>query len=310
VEHLIVASSHNYLLLFTEQGRCFWLKVYEIPEGGKTTKGRPIQNLIQIPQDDKIKAYINVLNLSDKEYIENNFIILCTKKGIIKKTSLSAYSRPRANGIFAITVREGDELLEANMTNGSSEIVLAKRSGKAIRFNEKTVRPMGRTASGVKGITLESDTDEVIGMVCADTTAEVQNTILVVSEKGYGKRTELDDYRITGRGGKGVKTMNITDKTGDLIAIKSVNDEDGLMIINRSGIVIRLKVSSLRVMGRATQGVRLINIKENDQIASVAKVESMESGEEEIVSEILNEENIDLTDNTTNETDSNSDIQE
>jgi DNA gyrase subunit A len=310
VEHLIVASSHNYLLLFTEQGRCFWLKVYEIPEGGKTTKGRPIQNLIQIPQDDKIKAYINVLNLSDKEYIENNFIILCTKKGIIKKTSLSAYSRPRANGIFAITVREGDELLEANMTNGSSEVVLAKRSGKAIRFNEKTVRPMGRTASGVKGITLESDTDEVIGMVCADTTAEVQNTILVVSEKGYGKRTELDDYRITGRGGKGVKTMNITDKTGDLIAIKSVNDEDGLMIINRSGIVIRLKVSSLRVMGRATQGVRLINIKENDQIASVAKVESMESGEEEVVAEILNEDIIDSTESTTNETDSNSDAPE
>lgn len=310
VEHLIVASSHNYLLLFTEQGRCFWLKVYEIPEGGKTTKGRPIQNLIQIPQDDKIKAYINVLNLSDKEYIENNFIILCTKKGIIKKTSLSAYSRPRANGIFAITVREGDELLEANMTNGSSEVVLAKRSGKAIRFNEKTVRPMGRTASGVKGITLESDTDEVIGMVCADTTAEVQNTILVVSEKGYGKRTELDDYRITGRGGKGVKTMNITDKTGDLIAIKSVNDEDGLMIINRSGIVIRLKVSSLRVMGRATQGVRLINIKENDQIASVAKVESMESGEEEVVAEKLNEDIIDSTESTTNETDSNSDAPE
>jgi len=310
VEHLIVASSHNYLLLFTEQGRCFWLKVYEIPEGGKTTKGRPIQNLIQIPQDDKIKAYINVLNLSDKEYIENNFIILCTKKGIIKKTSLSAYSRPRANGIFAITVREGDELLEANMTNGSSEVVLAKRSGKAIRFNEKTVRPMGRTASGVKGITLESDSDEVIGMVCADTTAEVQNTILVVSEKGYGKRTELDDYRITGRGGKGVKTMNITDKTGDLIAIKSVNDEDGLMIINRSGIVIRLKVSSLRVMGRATQGVRLINIKENDQIASVAKVESMESGEEEVVAEILNEDIIDSTETTTNETDSNSDAPE
>lgn len=310
VEHLIVASSHNYLLLFTEQGRCFWLKVYEIPEGGKTTKGRPIQNLIQIPQDDKIKAYINVLNLSDKEYIENNFIILCTKKGIIKKTSLSAYSRPRANGIFAITVREGDELLEANMTNGSSEVVLAKRSGKAIRFNEKTVRPMGRTASGVKGITLESETDEVIGMVCADTTAEVQNTILVVSEKGYGKRTELDDYRITGRGGKGVKTMNITDKTGDLIAIKSVNDEDGLMIINRSGIVIRLKVSSLRVMGRATQGVRLINIKENDQIASVAKVESMESGEEEIVTEITSEEAIDPTENTPNDSDINSDIQE
>lgn len=310
VEHLIVASSHNYLLLFTEQGRCFWLKVYEIPEGGKTTKGRPIQNLIQIPQDDKIKAYINVLNLSDKEYIENNFIILCTKKGIIKKTSLSAYSRPRANGIFAITVREGDELLEANMTNGSSEVVLAKRSGKAIRFNEKTVRPMGRTASGVKGITLESETDEVIGMVCADTTAEVQNTILVVSEKGYGKRTELDDYRITGRGGKGVKTMNITDKTGDLIAIKSVNDEDGLMIINRSGIVIRLKVSSLRVMGRATQGVRLINIKENDQIASVAKVESMESGEEEIVTEITSGDTIDPTENTPNDSDTNTDIQE
>ncbi|MCK9481470.1 MAG: DNA gyrase subunit A [Bacteroidia bacterium] len=272
VEHLMIASTHNYILFFTEQGRCFWLKVYEIPEGSKATKGRPIQNLIQIPQDDKVKAFINVRNLEDKEYTENNFVILCTKKGIIKKTSLEAYSRPRANGINAITVREGDELLEGKLTNGTCEVVLAKKSGRAIRFNETLVRPMGRTASGVKGITLESAKDEVVGMVCVDTKSEIETTILVVSENGYGKRTDLDDYRITGRGGKGVKTLNITDKTGDLIAIKSVEEKDGLMIINRSGLTIRIRVADLRVMGRATQGVRLINIKDNDMIASVARV--------------------------------------
>lgn len=272
VEHLMIASTHNYILFFTEQGRCFWLKVYEIPEGSKATKGRPIQNLIQIPQDDKVKAFINVRNLEDKEYTENNFVILCTKKGIIKKTSLEAYSRPRANGINAITVREGDELLEGKLTNGTCEVVLAKKSGRAIRFNETLVRPMGRTASGVKGITLESAKDEVVGMVCVDTKSDIETTILVVSENGYGKRTDLDDYRITGRGGKGVKTLNITDKTGDLIAIKSVEEKDGLMIINRSGLTIRIRVADLRVMGRATQGVRLINIKDNDMIASVARV--------------------------------------
>jgi DNA gyrase subunit A len=273
VEHLLVASTHNYMLFFTQQGRCFWLKVYEIPEGGKTTKGKPIQNLIQIPSDDKVKAYINVQNLSDKEYIQNNFVVMCTRKGILKKTSLEAYSRPRANGIFAITVREGDELLAASLTNGSTEVLMAKKSGKAIRFNESLVRPMGRTASGVKGVTLESENDEVIGMVCVDNSVENPPTILVVSAKGYGKRTELEDYRITGRGGKGVKTLSITEKTGDLIAIKAVTDEDGLMIINRSGVAIRLKVNSMRVMGRATQGVKLINMKDTDHIASVAKVE-------------------------------------
>ena len=291
VEHLMVASTHNYILFFTEQGRCFWLKVYEIPEGGKTTKGRPIQNLIQIPQDDKVKAFINVQTLADKEYIENNYVILCTKRGIIKKTSLAAYSRPRANGIFAITVRDGDELLEASLTTGSSEVLLAKKSGKAIRFNETKVRPMGRTASGVKGVTLESDNDEVIGMVCVEPDAEVPPTILVVSEKGYGKRTELEDYRVTGRGGKGVKTLSITEKTGDLIAIKSVVDEDGLMIINRSGMTIRLRVADLRVMGRATQGVRLLKIKENDSIASVAKVEYDPNEVIEEVDAILLDEN-------------------
>jgi DNA gyrase subunit A len=281
VEHLMVASTHNYILFFTEKGRCFWLKVYEIPEGGKTTKGKPIQNLIQIPADDKVKAFINVNNLSEEEYVNNNFVVLCTRQGIMKKTTLKAYSRPRANGIFAITVRDGDELLEATLTNGKTEVLMAKRSGKAIRFNESLVRPTGRTASGVKAVTLEHDKDEVVGMVCVDTTLEVAPTILVVSQKGYGKRTELDDYRITNRGGKGVKTLNITDKTGDLIAIKAVTDDDGLMIINRSGIAIRLKVNTLRVMGRATQGVKLINIKADDQIASVAKVEGSNDEETE-----------------------------
>lgn len=281
VEHLFVASTHNYILLFTEMGRCFWLKVYEIPEGGKTTKGKPIQNLIQIPQDDKVKAFINVNNLSDSDYTENNFVVMVTRKGILKKTALAAYSRPRANGIFAITVREGDELLEATLTNGKSEVLLAKKSGKAIRFNESLVRPMGRTASGVRGVKLESDKDEVIGMVCVDPSVEVVPTIMVVSENGYGKRTELEDYRVTSRGGLGVKTIQITEKTGSLIAIKAVTDQDGLMIINRSGVVIRLKIDSLRVMGRATQGVKLINMKNSDQIASVAKIDAMNEGEDE-----------------------------
>jgi len=271
VEHLFVASTHNYLLLFTEQGRCFWLKVYEIPEGQKATKGRPIQNLIQIPQDDKIKAYLNVINLKDEDYLNNNFIIMVTKKGTVKKTSLEAYSRPRTNGINAITVREGDELLQACLTDGSNEVLIAKKSGKAIRFSEKTVRPMGRTAAGVRGVTLEGAKDEVIGMVCVNPDKK-EATMLVVSENGYGKRSDLDYYRITGRGGKGVKTIQITEKTGDLVGILSVTDADGLMIINKSGMTIRMATDKLRVMGRATQGVRLINIKENDGIAGIATV--------------------------------------
>jgi DNA gyrase subunit A len=280
VEHLFVASTHNYLLLFTEQGRCFWLKVYEIPEGQKATKGRPIQNLIQIPQDDKIKAYLNVINLKDEDYLNNNFIIMVTKKGTVKKTSLEAYSRPRTNGINAITVREGDELLQACLTDGNSEVLIAKKSGKAIRFSEKTVRPMGRTAAGVRGVTLEGAKDEVIGMVCVNPDNK-EATMLVVSEKGYGKRSDLDDYRITGRGGKGVKTIQVTEKTGDLVGILSVTDADGLMIINKSGMTIRMAADKLRVMGRATQGVRLINIKEKDSIAGIAAV-PREDDEEEL----------------------------
>ncbi len=277
VEHLFVANTHNYMLFFTEQGRCFWMKVYEIPEGSKTTKGRAIQNLIAIPPDDKIKAYLNIVNLKDADYLNTHNIILCTKKGIIKKTTLEAYSRPRTNGINAITVREGDELLEARLTNGNCEIIMAKKSGKAIRFNEKLVRPMGRNASGVKGVTLENADDVVIGMLAIDKEKLATATVLVVSEKGYGKRSFLvdpetgeDEYRVTGRGGKGVKTLKITEKTGNLISINNVNDEDGLMIINKSGLTIRMRVDSLRTMGRATQGVRLINIKNNDAIASLA----------------------------------------
>lgn len=271
VEHLFLASTHNYLLLFTEQGRCFWLKVYEIPEGGKTTKGRPIQNLISLPPDDKIKAFLNVNNLKDEEYLNNNFITMVTKKGTIKKTSLEAYSRPRANGINAITIREGDELLQACLSNGQNEVLIAKKSGKAIRFKEDRVRAVGRTAAGVRGVTLEDEKDEVIGMVCVNPN-DKETTILVVSEKGYGKRTDLEDYRVTGRGGKGVKTINVTEKTGSLVGILSVTDEDGLMIINKSGITIRMATEKLRVMGRATQGVRLINIKGNDEIAGIAVV--------------------------------------
>jgi DNA gyrase subunit A len=283
VEHLFVASTHNYLLLFTEQGRCFWLKVYEIPEGAKATKGRPIQNLISLPQDDTIKAYLNVQNLKDPEYLENNFIVLVTKRGIIKKTSIEAYSRPRTNGINAITVRDGDELLQASVTDGQSEIIIAKRLGKAIRFSETKVRPMGRTAAGVRGVTLESEEDEVIGMVCVKLNEEAN--ILVVSEKGYGKRSDLDGYRITGRGGKGVKTISVTEKTGYLVGIMGVNDNDGLMIINKSGMTIRMAVDSLRVIGRAAQGVKLINIKENDAIASIAKTPREEDEEVSLDSE-------------------------
>jgi DNA gyrase subunit A len=291
-EHIITATAHNYMLLFTEAGRCFWLRAFEIPEGSRTSRGRALQNIINIPKDDKIKAYILVKNLKDQEYLENNFIIMCTKHGTIKKTSLEAYSRPRANGINAINIAEGDQLIEACLTSGSSEIVMALRSGRAIRFNESTVRPMGRTATGVRGITLGGPQDEVIGMISVDS-SEV--TVLVVSEKGYGKRTDIDDYRITNRGGKGVKTINITDKTGELVAIKGVTDQDDLMIINKSGIVIRIGVDTLRVMGRATQGVRLITLKESDEIASITKVlreeEDEEVGNEQDSAEENNSEN-------------------
>ena len=280
-EHLFVASTHNYVLIFTEFGKVFWKKVWEIPEGGKATKGRAIQNLINIESDDKIRAVINVTTLTDEDYINNNFIMMCTKNGTIKKTSLEAYSRPRQNGINAITIQEGDKLLNVSLTNGDNHIVIAKRSGRAIHFHESDVRAMGRTASGVKGVSLEGAGDEVIGMVCI--TREDAN-LLVVSEKGYGKRSDIEAYRITKRGGKGVKAMNVTDKTGSLVAIKEVIDTDDLMIINKSGITIRMKVEDLRVMGRATQGVRLIKLNENDEISSVEKIEKIE-GEDEIVDE-------------------------
>lgn len=280
VEHMFVATNHNYLLFFTDQGRCFWMKVWEVPEGAKTAKGRAIQNLISIPSEDKIRSCINVINLKDETYANSNYIIMCTKQGIIKKTTLEAYSRPRANGINAITIREGDELLDVQLTNGTCEVIIAKKSGKAIRFAEEKVRPMGRTASGVKAVKLESDKDEVIGMVCVEKGNE--STILVVSERGYGKRTDLEDYRITGRGGKGVKTLNITDKTGALIAILDVNDDKDLMIINKSGLTIRIPVAALRVMGRATQGVKLIRMREGDEIASIAAVDHEDEAETEV----------------------------
>ena len=280
IEHLLIASNHNYMLFFTEAGRCFWLRVFEIPEGTRTSKGRAIQNIINIPKEENIKAYIKLKTLKDQEYLENNFIIMCTRKGTIKKTSLEAYSRPRANGINAININEGDTLLEATLTSGSSEIVMALRSGRAIRFNESTVRPMGRTATGVRGITLASETDEVVGMIAID---DAETTVLVVSENGYGKRTDIEDYRVTNRGGKGVKTINVTDKTGPLVAIKGVTDKDDLMIINKSGIIIRIALDQLRSMGRATQGVRLITLKENDSIASVAQIEREEEVEDETI---------------------------
>ena len=276
IEHIFIASNHNYLLFFTDKGKCYWLRVFEIPEGTRTSKGRALQNIINIDKDEKTRAYIKVVNLKDQDYLENNFIIMCTKKGTIKKTTLQAYSRPRSNGINAININDGDELLEANLTSGTSEIVMALRSGRAIRFNESKVRPMGRTATGVRGITLAHDKDEVVGMISVDSN---ESTILVVSENGYGKRTDVDDYRVTNRGGKGVKTINVTEKTGNLVSIKDVTDKDDLMIINKSGIVIRIAMSSLRVMGRATQGVRLITLKGNDAIASVTKVEHDEDEE-------------------------------
>jgi DNA gyrase subunit A len=276
IEHMFIASTHNYLLLFTEKGQCFWLRAYEVPEGNKTSKGRAIQNLISIAPDDKVKAFINVTSLSDEDYINNNFIVLATKNGIIKKTTLEAYTRPRANGINAVTIREGDILLEAALTNGKNEIMLATKLGKVCRFNEEKVRPMGRNASGVIGIDLndeEGGNNEVIGMICID---DMNANVLVVSEKGYGKRSDIEEYRVTNRGGKGVKTINITEKTGNLVGIKSVTDANDLMIITRNGITIRLNVSTLRVMGRATQGVRLINISDSDEIAAVTKVDHIE----------------------------------
>ncbi len=278
IETIFVATNHNYMLLFTEFGKVYWMRVFEIPEGSKTSKGRAIQNLINIDRKDSVKAFINIKDLNDKEFLENNYIIMATKKGVIKKTSVEAYSRPRQNGINAITIREGDELLEAKLTNGECDIMMAIKSGRAIRFPEGKVRSMGRTAAGVRGITME-ETDEVVGMIAVNSE---ESNIMVVSENGYGKRSSVDDYRITNRGGKGVKTINVTDKTGKLIAIKDVTDEDDLMIINRSGVVIRMAIEKLRVMGRATQGVRLIKLGEKDFIAAVAKVRRMEEEEEEI----------------------------
>jgi DNA gyrase subunit A len=269
VEHMFVAQNHNYLLLFTEMGRCFWMRVYEIPEASKASQGRVIQNLIQLPKDDKIRSYIKIEDLTDEEYQNSHYIIFCTKKGIIKKTPVEAFSRPRANGINAITVREGDTLLEVKLTNGDSEILIANSKGRAIRFPEQKVRSMGRSAAGVRGITLDGPDDEVVGMICADPTV-VDFTVLVISAKGYGKRSELDEYRITNRGGKGVKTMNITEKTGPVVTLKGVSEADGLFITTDTGIVIRTKISDIRVMGRATQGVKVIRLGDKDNIADVA----------------------------------------
>ena len=278
IENVFVATNHQYMLFFTEQGRCFWMRVYEIPEGTRQSKGRAIQNLINLPQDDKVLAFINVLNLKDEEYINNHFIVMVTKHGVIKKTPLEAYSRPRVNGINAITIREGDTLLEAKLTNGEQDIMLAVRSGKAIRFPEDKVRSMGRSASGVRAITVDSENDEVVGMIVVKEGDGYD--VMVVSEKGYGKRSSLEDYRITNRGGKGVKTITVTDKTGELVSLKAVNNEDDLMIITKKGTMIRMGVDTLRVMGRATQGVRLINLRSNDEIASIAKVPASDEEEE------------------------------
>ena len=279
LEDLFVGSNHQYMLFFTQKGKCFWMRVYEIPEGGRTAKGRAIQNLINIEQDDKVKAFICTKDLKDNDYINNHFVIMATKKGQVKKTSLEQYSRPRVNGINAITIKEEDELLEAKLTNGNSQVMLALKSGKAIRFEEAKTRPMGRNASGVRGIRLQNEKDEVIGMVSVN---DMESNILVVSSNGYGKRSKLEDYRLTNRGGKGVKTISITEKTGDLVAIKNVDDSNGLMIINKSGIAIRMAVENLRVMGRATQGVKLINIKDGDSIAAVAKVVHEEGHDEQV----------------------------
>ncbi len=307
LEHLFVATNHNYLLIFTEKGRCFWMRIFEIPEGGKISKGRAIQNLINIEQDDKVKAYVRVEDLTDKEYVQNNFIIMATKNGVIKKTSLEAYSRPRINGINAITIRDNDELLEAKLTNGTNEIVLATSGGRAIRFNEEKVRPMGRNAAGVRGVTLRDAKDAVVGMIALE---DIFSTILVVSENGYGKRTYLNDpedkepvYRITNRGGKGVKTLNITEKTGPLLAIKNVTDEEDLMIITKAGVAIRMHIDTIRTMGRSAQGVRLINLKGDASIAAIARVPRSEEEEEEI---ILDEEGNAIEGPNASESDGNS----
>jgi DNA gyrase subunit A len=284
LEHLFVGTNHQYMLFFTQKGKCFWMRVYEIPEGSKTSKGRAIQNLINIEQDDKVKAFICTQNLKDEDYINAHYVIMATKRGQVKKTSLEQYSRPRTNGINAITIKEGDELLEAKLTTGESQVMLALKSGKAIRFEEAKTRPMGRNASGVRGITLSNNDDEVIGMISVN---DMENNILVVSENGFGKRSSLEDYRVTNRGGKGVKTISITEKTGNLVSIKNVCDEDDLMIINKAGIAIRMAVEDLRVMGRATQGVKLINLKPSDSIAAVAKV--MKEEDEESDSEVNSE---------------------
>ncbi len=298
LEQLFVATNHQYMLFFTQKGKVFWMRVYEIPEGSKTSKGRAIQNLINIEQDDKVKAFICTQDLKDTEYVNNNYVVMVTKKGQTKKTSLEQYSRPRTNGINAITIKEGDELLEAKLTDGNSQIMIGAKSGKMIRFEEAKTRPMGRNASGVRGITLAGKDDEVIGMISVN---DMESNILVVSENGYGKRSSLEDYRITNRGGKGVKTINVTEKTGNLVAVKNVIDEDDLMIINKSGITIRISVADLRVMGRATQGVKLINIKGNDSIAAVAKVmheeEEEESQEIETGTDIENNESDEQTNN-------------
>ena len=269
LEDLFVGTNHQYMLFFTQKGKCFWMRVFEIPEGSKNSKGRAIQNLINIEQDDRVKAFICTQDLKDEDYVNNHYVIMATKMGQVKKTSLEQYSRPRSNGINAITIKEGDELLEAKLTTGNSQILMSVKSGKCIRFEESKTRPMGRNASGVRGVRLKDDNDEVVGMLSVN---DMDSDILVVSENGYGKRSKLDDYRITNRGGKGVKTISITEKTGSLVSIKNVSDGDDLMIINKSGIAIRMEVSDLRVMGRATQGVKLINIKDNDSIAAVAKV--------------------------------------
>ena len=288
LEDLFVGTNHQYMLFFTQKGKCFWMRVYEIPEGSRTSKGRAIQNLINIEQDDKVKAFICTKDLKDEDYINKHYVIMATKKGQVKKTSLEQYSRPRINGINAITIKDGDELLEAKLTDGNNQVMLALKSGKAIRFEEAKTRPMGRNASGVRGIRLQNDKDEVIGMVAV---SDMESNILVVSSNGYGKRSKLEDYRLTNRGGKGVKTISITSKTGDLVAIKNVDDSNGLMIINKSGIAIRMAVENLRVMGRATQGVKLINIKEGDSIAAVAKVVHEDDNENEDVNEETQELN-------------------
>lgn len=276
IENIFTAKNHDYMMFFTEQGRCFWLRVFEIPEGSKTAKGRAIQNLINIPKEDKVMAYLNTKDLKDEEYINSNYIVMATKRGIVKKTLLKAYSRPRVNGINAIVIKDGDQLLEAKLTNGENEIMLAINTGKAIRFNESNVRAVGRNSMGVRGVTLSGPEDEVIGMICVE---DPMSSVLVVSEKGYGKRSLVDDYRITNRGGKGVKTITVSEKTGNLIAIKNVNDTDGMMIINKSGVMIRMGMKDIRIMGRATQGVRLISLRKNDEIAAVAKVENDEDEE-------------------------------